>query len=64
MVNNSPTSEGDMQDIWFHSLRRKWEPSPAFLLAKLHGQGTPVGYSRGSCKRLDMTGHSYAHITT
>ena len=35
--------------------RRKWQPTPAFLPGKSHGQGSLVGYSPWSCKESDTT---------
>ena len=35
--------------------RRKWQPSPVFLLGKFHRQRNLVGYSPGSRKGLDAT---------
>ena len=34
---------------------RKWQPTPAFLPGKSHGQRSPVGYSPWGLKELDMT---------
>ena len=39
------------QDSW----RRKWEPTPVFLLGESHGQRSLVGYSSWSHKELDTT---------
>ena len=35
--------------------RRKWQPTPVFLLRKCHGQRNPVGYSPWGHKESDMT---------
>ena len=35
--------------------RRKWQPTPVFLLGKSHGQRRPAGYSPQGCKESDMT---------
>jgi len=35
--------------------RRKWQPTPVFLLGKFHGQGRPAGYSPWGCKESDIT---------
>ena len=35
--------------------RRKWQPIPAFLPEKSHGQKSLVGYSPKGCKELDTT---------
>ena len=37
------------------SWRRKWQPTPVFLLEKLHGQRSVVGYSPRGCKESDTT---------
>ena len=34
--------------------RRKWQPTPLFLLGKSHGQGSLVGYSPWGCKESDI----------
>ena len=34
---------------------RKWQPTPAFLPGKSHGQRILAGYSPWGCKELDMT---------
>ena len=36
-------------------LRRKWQPTPAFLPGKLHEQRSLVGYSSKGCNELDAT---------
>ena len=35
--------------------RRKWQPTPVFLLGKSHGWRSLAGYSPWGCKELDMT---------
>ena len=35
--------------------KRKWQPTPLFLLGKSHGQRSLAGYSPWGCKELDMT---------
>ena len=44
-------------DPWIGKIpwRRKWPPSPEFLLGKFHGQRSLAGYSPCGCKDLDMT---------
>ena len=39
---------------WFRKIpwRRKWQPSPVFLLVKFHGQKSLVGYSLWGHKRV------------
>ena len=39
--------------------RRKWQPTPAFLPGKSHGQGNLAGYSPGGLKESDMTEHTH-----
>ena len=36
-------------------LKEGWQPTPAFLLGKSHGQRSLVGYSPQSCKGPDMS---------
>ena len=42
---------------WFGKIpwRRKWQPTPVFLPAESHGQGSLVGYSPWGRKESDMT---------
>ena len=44
-------------DPWIGKIpwRRKWPPSPEFLLGKFHGQRSLAGYSPWGCKDLDMS---------
>ena len=35
--------------------RRKWQPTPVFLLGESLGQRSLVGYSPQGCKELDTT---------
>ena len=50
-----------MQETWIRSLgqedprKRKWQPTPVFLLGEFYGQRSLVGYSPWGCKVLDMT---------
>ena len=39
--------------------RRKWQPTPVFLLVKFHGQRSLVGYNPWSCKESDTTRHTH-----
>ena len=58
---NPPDNAGDPRDIgqipgsgtvpW----RRKWQPTPVFLLGKFHGQRNLAGYSPWSHKESDRT---------
>ena len=41
-------------------LRRKWQPTPAFLPEKSHGQRSLGDYSSEGRKELDTTEHSTA----
>ena len=42
-------------DLWVGKLpcRRKWQPTPVFLLEKPFGQRSLVGYRPNGCKELD-----------
>ena len=42
---------------WEDSQRRKWQPTPVFLLGKSHGQRSLAGNSLWGCKRVkhDLT---------
>ena len=44
-------------DVWVRKIpwRRKWQPTPVFLLGKFHGQRSLVGYSPRGHKKSDMT---------
>ena len=44
-------------DVWVRKIpwRRKWQPTPVFLLGKFHGQRSLVGYSPWGHKESDMT---------
>ena len=58
MVKNPPANSGDAGSI--SGLRRspqreKWQPTPAFLLAKSHGQKSLASYSPWSRKESDTT---------
>ena len=44
--------------------RRKWQPTPVFLLGESHGQRSLAGYSPWDCKESDMTEHTRAHTLT
>ena len=46
---------GENRHPYFVSWRRSWQPTPAFLPGKSHGQRYLVGYSPWGCKELDMT---------
>ena len=40
---------------WEDPRRRKWQPTPVFLLGESHGWRSLVGYSPRGHKELDMT---------
>ena len=46
-------------DPWVRKIprRRKWQPTPIFLLGKSHGQRSLSGYSLCGHKESDMTEH-------
>ena len=71
VVQNPLANAGDARDAGSAPVskshwRRKWQPTPVFLLGEFHGQRSLVGYSPQGCKELDMTEqactHVYAHI--
>ena len=57
----NPLARQEMQrrgfDLWVGKIpwRRKWQPSPVFLLGELHGQRSLGGYSSWGHKELDTT---------
>ena len=44
-------------DLWVGKIswRRKWQPTPVFLLGEVYGQRSLAGYSPWNCKQADMT---------
>ena len=42
--------------------RRKWQPTPAFLPGKFHGQRSLAGYSPWGWKESDTTEHTCIHL--
>ena len=50
---------------WEDSHRRKWQPTPVFLLGKSHGQRSLAGNSLWGCKRVrhDLT-TKQQHLTS
>ena len=58
-VKNLPANAGDVFDLWVRKIswRRQWQPTPAFLPGKCHGQRSLADYSPKICKRL---GHNLA----
>jgi len=53
-------------DPWIRKIswRRKWKPTPVFLLGKSHGQGSLVGYSPSGSKESDTTEQLSSHTHT
>ena len=49
----------DLLPTW----RRKWQPTPVFLLGKSHGRKILVGYSPWGCKESDTTEWLYFFIS-
>ena len=41
--------------------RRKWQPTPAFLSGKSHGQRGLVSFRPWGCKESDTTEHAHTH---
>jgi len=39
--------------------KRKWQPTPAFLLGEFHGQRSLVGYSPWGHRESDTTEHTH-----
>ena len=54
VVKNLSANAGDWFDPWVGkvSWRRTWQPTPAFLLGKSHGQRNLVGYSPWDHSRI------------
>ena len=42
--------------------KRKWQPTPAFLPGKFHGQRSLVGYGPWGCKKSDTTKNDLAYM--
>jgi len=57
VVKNPLANAGDMVDPWIGKVpwRRKWQPTPAFLSGKSHGQRSLAGSSPWGHKELNMT---------
>ena len=60
-----------MQEMWVRSLsqehpwRKKWQPTPVFLLGKYHGQRNLAGYSHGIAKhRTQLSNWTHTHTHT
>ena len=50
-------------DLWVRKIpwRRKWQPTPVFLLGESHGQRSLAGYSPRGRKESDMTEQLHTH---
>ena len=50
--------------LWVRKIpwRRKWQPTPVFLLGKSHGWRSLMGYRPWGCKELDMTERLHFHF--
>ena len=46
--------------LWKILWRRKWQPTPAFLLGKSHGQRSLVGHSPWGPKELATAEHTHS----
>ena len=61
MLKNLPANEGDIKrykfNLWVWKIlwRRKWQPTPVFLLGKYHGWRSLSGYSPQDPKESDVT---------
>ena len=56
MVKNSPAEqETQVQSLGGKIWRRKWPPTPVFLLREFHGQWSPAGCRQWDHKELDTT---------
>ena len=70
VVENPLANEGDAKDVglipWVGKIpwRRKWQPTPVFLLGKSHGQRSLAGYSPWGHKESDMTEQLSTHALT
>ena len=53
-----PCLTGRHKRLGFEPCRRKWQPTPVFLVGKFHGQRSLVGYSPRGHKELNMTEHT------
>ena len=57
MVKNLPTMQQTGFNPWVRKIlwRRKWRPTPVFLLGEFHGQRSLIGYSPWGRKEPDTT---------
>ena len=53
-------------NLWVGKIpwRKKWQPTPVFLLRKSHGQWSLVGYNPWGCKRVKTRLSDWAHMVT
>ena len=61
MVKNLPDNEGDVGSVPGSGRSpgsRKWQPTPAFLPGKSHGQEEPSGLQSKGRKESDTTEHN------
>ena len=72
-IKNLPACRTSRFDPWVGKIpwRRKWQSTPVFLPAELHGQRSLVGYSPQGRKQLHRTewlththGHTHGHTHT
>ena len=64
MVKNLPANAEDARDTKYVGRipwNRKWQPTPALLPGKFHGQRSLAGYRAWSCKELDTTEQLSTH---
>ena len=57
MVKNLPANAGDVRDVG-----SVWQPTPAFLPVKFHGQRNLLGYRPLGCKESDTADPRDTHI--
>ena len=57
VVKNLPASAGDVRDVG-----SVWQPTPAFLPVKFHGQRNLLGYGPSGCKESDTADPRDTHI--
>jgi len=54
MVKNLPAMEEmQVRSLAWDPWRRKWQPTPVFLLGEFRGQKSLMGYSPWGCKEVD-----------
>ena len=66
MVKNLPASRRLGFDPWVGKIpwRRKWLPTPIFLLEEFYGQRSLAGYNPWGCiesDTIEMIEHAYRH---